>query len=119
LDSMNQALAIAQASVRAGQQGADLVPILLTYRSELQQQMGRIDDAVADANQALALIQEAAQPGTSSVLAGHARLALGRAFQAQQKNDRARANFQMAAEQLEQSLGRDNAETVAARRSAQ
>jgi tetratricopeptide (TPR) repeat protein len=110
LDLMNQAVPIAEASVKAGQLGADLLPVLLIYRSDMERQLGRVDEAIATANQALGRIEEAAQPGTFSVLAGHAHLALGRALQTKGKGDDAIADFRRAAEHLEKSLGADNAE---------
>jgi serine/threonine-protein kinase len=108
LELINQALAIAEASAKASQQGADLVPTLLTYRSEMEQQLGRTDDAVADANQAVGKLQEAAQPGTFSTHLGRAYLALGRGLQAQGKNDQARTTFQSAAEHFQNALGPDH-----------
>jgi eukaryotic-like serine/threonine-protein kinase len=116
-DRVNQALAIANASAKAGQQGADIVPTLLTYRSETERQLGRTGDALADATEALARIRDSAQPGTFSVLAGRAYLALGRGMQSQGKNNEALTNFRLAAEQLQSSLGADHSETHAAQES--
>jgi hypothetical protein len=65
--------------------------------------------------QAWAQIHDAAPPGTFSAHAGRTYLALGRAFQAQGKNDEALANFRLAAEHLEKSLGNEHAESRAAR----
>jgi tetratricopeptide (TPR) repeat protein len=104
-DGINRALAVADASVKAGKQGADLVAVLLTYRSEAERQLGRTDDAIADAARALVQIKQAAQPGTSSLHAGRAYLALGRALQSQGKEVDSRANFQLSAEHFERAIG--------------
>jgi serine/threonine-protein kinase len=118
LNSINQSLAIAEASVKAGKQGADLVPVLLTYRSNVKQSLGRTDDGVADATRALDQLQEAAQPGSFSSNLGRAYLALGRGLQAQDKLDPARAVFRLAAEHMQNALGPDHPDTHTARQLA-
>jgi eukaryotic-like serine/threonine-protein kinase len=118
LDRVNQALSIARASVKAGRQGTDLLPALLTCRSDAERQLGRFDDALADATQALTQIQEAAQAGTFSVFAGRAYLSRGRALEAQGKKSEALTNFRLGADQLERSLGPDHREAQAARKLA-
>jgi serine/threonine protein kinase len=117
-DLMNQALAIVQASVKDGRGGADLVPALLTYRSELDRQLGRSEDAVADATEALHQAQEAAQPGTHSATAGTAYLALGRAQQAKGNGEKATAAYRSATEHLENALGPDHPDSRASRQLA-
>ena len=84
--------------MKAGHQGANLMPSLLAHRSDAERQLGRTDDAIADAVEALGRIHDGAQPGTFSMGA-----------------DQARATFRLAAEYLEKSLGPDHAETRAAR----
>jgi tetratricopeptide (TPR) repeat protein len=118
LDLINQALPIAEASVKAGQPGADLVPVLLILRSDMERQLERPDAAITDATRALGLIEDAAQPGTFSMFAGRAYLALGRALQVQGRSAAARGNFGLAAECLEKSLGPQNKEALEARRLA-
>lgn len=118
LDLMNQALTIAQASIKGGQGGADLVPSLLTYRSELELLLGRSDDAETDATQALHQAQEAAQPGTHSASVGSAYLALGRARQAKGNNVEAIAAYRLATEHLESALGPDHPDSRTARQLA-
>ena len=119
LELVNQALTIAETSVRAGQQGADLVPTLLTYRSDMERQLGRTDEAIADATQALAQFQAAAQPGTFSSNLGHAHMAMGRCLQAQGKLDQARTAFRSAAEHLQNAVGPDHPDTRSARQLAE
>jgi len=118
LDTINQAVAIAEASMKAGQQGADVVPTLLIYRSDMERQVRRTDDAAADANRALGQIQEAAQPGAFSSKLGDAYLALGRALQAQGKGREASSAFHSAAQNLQDALGPDHPETRAAQQLA-
>jgi len=112
---IDQSLSIAEASARASHKQAELVPTFLVYRSEMQRQLGRADDAVADATRARTLIQEAMQPGAFSSNLGHACLALGQALQAQGKPDEARADFRSAAENLQNTLGPDHPDTRSAR----
>lgn len=119
LDLINQALAIAEASAKAGQPGADLVPTLLTYRSDMERQLGRTDEAIANATQALRQFQEAAQPGTFSSNLGHAYMAVGRCLQAQGKLDQARTAFRSAAEHLQNAVGPDHPDTRSARQLAE
>ncbi|MBZ5574111.1 MAG: protein kinase [Acidobacteriia bacterium] len=119
LDLINRALAIAEVSVKAGQQGTDLVPTLLTYRSDMERELGRTDEAVADATQALGQFQEAAQPGTFSSNLGRAYLALGRGLQAQGKPDQARVAFRSAAEHLQNAVGPDHLDTRSAQQLAE
>jgi tetratricopeptide (TPR) repeat protein len=117
-DLMNQALVIAQASVKGGRGGADLVPTLLTYRSEIDRQLGRSEDAVADATAALHQAQEAAEPGTHSAIVGSAYLALGRAQQAKGSIEEAANAYRSATDHLENALGPDHPDTRAARQLA-
>jgi hypothetical protein len=112
----NQGMAITEASVKAGREGAFFLPTLLVLRSGIELQMRQPDPAAADASRALAILQETAQPRTFSGKLGRAWLALGRALQAQGKPDQARAALRSAAEHLEQTLGADHPETLAARR---
>jgi tetratricopeptide (TPR) repeat protein len=118
LDLINQSLTIAEASAKAGKQGADLVPTFLTHRSGMERQLGRMDDAVADASRALAVIREVMQPGTSSSNLGHAYLALGQALLAMRNLDKARPAFRSAAEELQDTLGPDHPDTRVARQLA-
>jgi serine/threonine protein kinase len=120
LNSINQSLAIAEASVKAGKKGADLVPIFLTSRSNIERLLGRTVDAVADASQALNQLQQAAQPGTFSCHIGRANLALGLALQAQgmEKHEESERAFQSAANHLENSLGAGHPDTLNARQLA-
>ncbi|HUI58049.1 MAG TPA: protein kinase [Bryobacteraceae bacterium] len=115
LDFSNQAVAIIEALAKAHGQGADRLPLLLTRRSDIELRLGRTDDAATDAGQAVSLLQQSAGSGTLSTTFGRAYLALGRALQAQQKRDEARAAFRSAAQHLESALGADHPDARAAR----
>jgi len=64
---------------------------VLLRRSEIELELGKSDQAVADANRALGLTQAAAEPGAFSDGVGHVYLALGRALQKQGKDEQGRA----------------------------
>ena len=66
LQQMNQAIAIAEASMKGGQRVADYLALLLVPRSDINRQLGRTDDAVADAARAVDILQKAAEPGAFS-----------------------------------------------------
>jgi len=119
LELSNQALALTDSAVKAGQQGIQLLPALHLRRSSIELQLGRVDDAAADAAQALGLFQKLAEPGTYSCNVGRAYLTLGRALQALGKRDEARASFRSAAEHLDKTLGSDHPDTRTARQLAE
>ncbi len=114
----NQAVAIDEAAIKAGGQGAGVLPILLVRRSTVELELRRPDEAAADAARALSLLQASAQPGTFSSNLGRAYLALGRALQAQGKSEEARAAARSAAEQLQNTLGPAHPDTRSARQLA-
>jgi tetratricopeptide (TPR) repeat protein len=87
-------------------------------RSDLELRLGRADEAMADAARALAMLQEAVEPGTFSSGLSLAYLAGGRALRAQSKHEDARVALQSAAEQLHNSLGSDHPDTRIARQLA-
>jgi eukaryotic-like serine/threonine-protein kinase len=111
----NQAVAVDEAAIKAGGQGAGLLPIFLFRRSAIELEVRQTDAAVADATRAVNLLQAGIQPGTHSCNLGRAYLTLGRALQAQRKRDQARAAVRSAAEHLQSTLGPDHPETRAAR----
>ncbi|MGH7868824.1 MAG: hypothetical protein ACREP9_14625, partial [Candidatus Dormibacteraceae bacterium] len=115
LDLTTQAMVILEASVKAGGQGIDYLPIVLARRSDIELQLGRPNEAAADATRGLKMLQGATPPGTLSCNLGRAYLALGRAFEAQGKHEDARRAFQSAVKHLEDTLGPDDRDTRAAR----
>lgn len=118
LSFSNQAVDLVETLAKAGRQGSDRLPLVLTRRSEVELRLGRAPEAAADASRAVSVVRATAEPGTFSTTAGRAYFALGRALLAQQKNKEARAAFESAAEHLQGALGRDHPETRAARQLA-
>jgi len=106
----NDAITMDETAIKNGGQGAHLLPVLLVRRSTLELAAGNSDQAAADADRALHLLQASIEPGTFSEHLGRAYLALGLALQAQGKSDDARAAVRSAAEHLEKALGPDNPE---------
>ena len=111
----NQALTIAQASVRAGGQGADYIPVLLLRRSKLRLLDHRVAEAVEDATKGLSLLKQAASPDTFSSILGRAYLTTARALSAQGKAAEASAAIRTAVQHLEKALGPEHADTLAAK----
>jgi eukaryotic-like serine/threonine-protein kinase len=114
----DQAVAIDEASIKAGGEGAVPFRLLLIRRSTIELAARRPNDAVADAKRALSLLQAAAEPATFSSVMGRAHLALANALDAQGKMDEAHAAARAAVEQLQNALGPDHSETRAARQFA-
>ncbi len=119
LELSNQATAIAEAAIKAGRQGAGLLPTLLVRRSGLELELRHAGEAAADAGRALTLLQAAAQPGPLTGNVGRAYLALGRALAQQGKPDEARAALRSAVEHLQGALGPDHPDTRTARQLAE
>jgi len=113
----NQALAICEAKAGAG--GDDYLSYVLIPRSDIERQLGRVDDATRDATRAVSILQKATEPGTFSTFLGHAFYGQGRALQSQGKREQARAAFQLAVANLQSTLGPDHADTRAARQSVE
>jgi len=118
LHQADQALAITTASTVAGHGGGDYVPYLLIVRSDIERELGRTDDAAADATQALGALQKVAEPGAYSNALGHAYYSLGRALQRQGKSADARNAFSSAAEHFQNTLGANHPDTLTARQMA-
>jgi tetratricopeptide (TPR) repeat protein len=91
------------------------LPILLLRRSPSALAAGRLDAAAEDARRALAIAQEAAEPGARSSLVGLAHLALARALRAQGKMGESGAAYTAALEHLEPTLGPDHPDSREAR----
>jgi ATP/maltotriose-dependent transcriptional regulator MalT len=113
----NQALAIDEASIKAGGQGSIQLPMLLVRRSAVELALGDREQAEADASRAVSLLQARLQPGTLSNNLGRAYLALARAQQSERKASEATVAFRSAAEHLEKTLGPDHPDTRSAMRS--
>jgi serine/threonine-protein kinase len=118
LQLANQAVAIAEASVKAGHAGGFYLQAFLIHRSEIELKLGHGDQAAADATRVLSQLQEGMHAGTFSSYLGRAYLALARALDAQGKHDEARAAARSATEQLQNALGPDHSDTRSARQIA-
>ena len=114
----NRAVSMDESAIKAGGQGAHLMPTLLLRRSGIELDAGEADEAAADATRALGLAQASVELGDYSEHVGRAYLALGRALQMQGKNDQAQAAFLSATKHLENAVGPDHPDTRTARRLA-
>jgi eukaryotic-like serine/threonine-protein kinase len=107
----NDAMAIARAAAASGGQGSDILPTLLTRRSDIEARLGRASDAERDARDALHLLQTGTHAGTGSATTGRAHLALGRALLQLKREPEGRSELQLAARDLEAALGAEHPET--------
>jgi eukaryotic-like serine/threonine-protein kinase len=114
LQLSNQSVAIGEAALKAGGQGAFAFPGFLLTRSSVELASGSLELAVADSNRALSLVKSSAQPDSFSSTLGYAYLALARALDAQGKHDEARSAALSASENLEKCLGSDHPDTLRA-----
>jgi len=103
LELADKAVAIAERSSKA--RGFYYLQNFLVGRSNIERELGRVDDAAADAARALTLFQRDVQPGAFSSHLGQAYLSLGRSLQAQGKQDEARVAFRSAEQNFEGTLG--------------
>jgi serine/threonine-protein kinase len=115
----DQALEIARDSIKAGPQGAAVLPLLLVRRAGVELEMGKQDQAAADASQALNLMQAKMQSGMLSSNVGHVYLTLGKALRAQGKTEESRKAFLEAGKQLQDTLGPNHPDTRSAWQLAQ
>ncbi|MBI3477702.1 MAG: protein kinase [Acidobacteria bacterium] len=115
---VDQAQAISEASIKAGRGGEDYLGLLLVPRSDIERESGQTDDAAADADRALHILQKSVETGTFSSVLGHAYYSRGLALRAQGKPGEARAAFRSALENLQSTLGPDHPDTHNARQMA-
>lgn len=114
----DEAVAIAETSIKNGHAGAILMPTLLVRRSNVELAAHRIQDATSDAERAVTLLRASAVPGTFSSGTGRAYLALANALLAESKTDEARAAARLAVQQLQNAVGPDHTDTQRARQLA-
>jgi serine/threonine protein kinase len=114
LQLSDQSIAIAEAAVKAGGEGAFAFPGYLLNRSAIELASGSLEQAAADSNRALVLLKSNSQPGSFSSNLGYAYLYLARVLDAQGKHDDARAAAASALENLEKCLGSDHPDTRSA-----
>jgi tetratricopeptide (TPR) repeat protein len=118
LSLANEAVAHVEATIKAGGQGAHLLPVLLIRRSTIQLDNHQPEAAASDARRALALLEVPGASGEFSVNTGRAYLMLGRALEAQAQMDKAQAAARSASEHLDRALAADHPEARDARRLA-
>jgi tetratricopeptide (TPR) repeat protein len=110
----DQAVAIVEATSKAGRSGSDFLPVALMRRSRVELAAGRPVQAGEDARRGLTQLQAASPPGAFSSMIGRTYLNLGRALQSQGKRDEAEAAFRSAAEHLQNALGPNHPDTRSA-----
>ena len=118
LNLSGEAIAIAEAAIKARRIGGDYLPTFLSRRSDVHLQLHHPQEAADDAARAVSLLQAAVRPRTFSSTLGRAYLALGRGLQAQGKPDEAHTAFRSAVEHLQSALGPDHPDTRSARQLA-
>jgi len=114
----DEAVAIAETSIKNGHAGVIWMPTLLVRRSNVELAAHRIQDAASDAERAVSLLRASAVPGTFSSGTGRAYLALANALLAESKTDEAHAAARLAVEQLQNAVGPDHTDTQRARQLA-
>jgi tetratricopeptide (TPR) repeat protein len=119
LSLADHAVSIDEAAIKAGGEGIYFLPTLLINRSVIALEARRADLAAADASRALDLLWADNYPRTFSSVRGSAYLALGRALQAQGKREESHAAFRSAADNLQNTVGRDHPDTRSARQLAE
>jgi serine/threonine-protein kinase len=119
LQFADRSVDIIEAAIKAGGEGSNDLPVFLTRRSMIALQARRSDQAAADAQRGLDLMHGVTESGSFSVYLGRAYMALGRAVQAQGKSNEAHAAFQSAANHLQETIGPNHPETLAARQLAE
>jgi tetratricopeptide (TPR) repeat protein len=115
----DQAVAIVEAAIKAGGQGAFFLPVLLIRRANIKLQAGRPEEVAADATRALNLLQSMAPPGTLSSSQGRAYLSLGRALEAEGKRQESLSACRSAVEHLQSALGPEHPDTLSAKQLAE
>jgi serine/threonine-protein kinase len=114
LQLADQSVAIGEAALKSGGQGAFAFPGFLLNRSSIELASGSLEQSVADANRALELQKSNTQPSSFSSTLGYAYLALARALDAQGKHGEAQAAAGLAAQNLEKCIGAGHPDTRSA-----
>jgi tetratricopeptide (TPR) repeat protein len=115
LDLANLAIGTCEEISRQGNACAQYLPGMLRHRVSIETSLGRFVPAERDARQALQLLLQQTRPGEFSQAIGQAYLTLARCLRAQGRDAEGRAMAQLAADQLEKTIGVDHADTRSAR----
>ncbi len=105
----------AVAMMESNADGRQGLPRALITRSVMALEGGRVEAALADAERALAIVQEHDDPSLMSSRLGRAYLALGDALHAAGRTEPARSTLTLALQHLEPSVGADHRDTQRAR----
>jgi serine/threonine-protein kinase len=119
LNLADQEIAILQASIKAGGDGALELPVAIGRRADFELTLGRIDQAAVDAARGVTMLQASAPAEAVSAVAGRGYLTLGRALVVQGRHEEARRAFASARDHLLGALGFDHPDTVTARQLAE
>lgn len=119
LQFATEAIGIDETSIQSGGQGGAYLPLLLIRRSGVELDLHHAADAEADASRALRLEQGALEAGAESSQMGRAYLAHARALAQLGRSGEASAEFRLAAEHLNATLGPNHPDTLAAHRLAE
>lgn len=111
---IDNAIEIAAQAAERGQAGPIYVPMLLTYRADLELTAKQFPAAEADLHRALDLLLKGAQPDEYSMHVGRAELTLAQLLSSEGKAAEAHRQARLAIEQLTRSEGADHPETRAA-----
>jgi tetratricopeptide (TPR) repeat protein len=115
LDLTDGAIQMIHSSVQAGNQGSDVMALLMLRRSGIELDLHMFEEAASDARSAVELLQRNTPAGTWSATLGRAYLSYGQALAAQNHRDAARQALQSAVEHLEKTFGGDHPQLVNAR----
>jgi tetratricopeptide (TPR) repeat protein len=115
LDLTDGAIQIIHSSVQAGNQGGDVMALLMLRRSGIELDLHMFEEAASDGRSAVELLQRNTPAGTWSATLGRAYLSSGQALAAQNHRDAARQALQSAVGHLEKTFGGDHPQLVNAR----
>jgi tetratricopeptide (TPR) repeat protein len=115
LDLADLAIRMCEEISRPGKACAQYLPSMLRHRASIETSLGQFGPAEKDARRALELLLQQTRPGEFSQSTGHAYLTLARCLAAQGRHAEGRAMAQLAADQLEKSIGADHPDTRSAR----
>jgi tetratricopeptide (TPR) repeat protein len=115
LNLANEAIRMCQEASKKGQACEQYLPSMLRRRASIEAALKIFPSAEDDARRALALLVHGAPPGEVSEMIGQAYLTLASCLKAENHIADARAMAQLAARQLQETIGADHPDTRSAR----
>jgi eukaryotic-like serine/threonine-protein kinase len=115
---MSEALSVMENRVKAGSPASEFLPSLLSLRARMEMQLPSLAQAEADASRAVTIMRQDTPPGKHTARLGNNYLVLARVLQAEGRREEARQAAASATEQLQDALGPDHPDTLAARQLA-